>query len=258
MAARAPDAGPTSPRAVNVGHSQLLDAPLQREALAPGGEAASLLEARRKFSSALESSVLDYLHFGPQQLEDCVRTLHTLFDNIVQHPGDAKFRRIKASNKAYLRHVVGVNHTEGLMLQAGWRSKARRRPGAARPARAASPAVGPWRRADAGATVAAAMQVVDLEKSWVWEHEPSSHEFRVLVEVTEVLAKAQATLHAKAERKRKEEEERKSKHAAERERIRLALEDDRRQRLLTAELTAARPHAAPAPDAGAAADAPDG
>lgn len=46
------------------------------------------------------------------------------------------------------------------------------------------------------------------------------------------------------QRKRKEEEERKSKHAEDRERIKLALEDDRLQRQLAQELTAARPHQA--------------
>jgi hypothetical protein len=44
------------------------------------------------------------------------------------------------------------------------------------------------------------------------------------------------------QRKRKEDEERKSKHAEERERIKLALEDDRLQRQVAQELTAARPH----------------
>ncbi len=47
--------------------------------------------------------------------------------------------------------------------------------------------------------------------------------------------------------KRKEEEARKSKHADERERIRLALEDDRRQRQLMQELTAAQQAAAAQP-----------
>jgi hypothetical protein len=31
--------------------------------------------------------------------------------------------QIKAVNKAYLRHIAGVNHAEDLMIQAGWRSK---------------------------------------------------------------------------------------------------------------------------------------
>lgn len=204
---------------MNVGHSPLLQqaaAATAGAAAAPAGAAASaaqgarhaeLLNARRKFSSTLESDVLDYLHYGPSQLEDCMTTMHTIFNNIVLHPDEPKYRKIKAANKAFLRHIANVNKAEDLMLQAGWRPK-----------------------------------VVDLEKAWLWEYEPSSHEFRVLVEVTEVLLKAMQTLHAKTERKRKDDAERKSKHAEERERIKLALEDDRLQRQVAQELTAARPH----------------
>eukprot|EP00882_Tetradesmus_deserticola_P001525 GHRQ01001647.1.p1 GENE.GHRQ01001647.1~~GHRQ01001647.1.p1 ORF type:complete len:210 (+),score=80.39 GHRQ01001647.1:172-801(+) len=203
-----------SPRgAVNVGHSPLLQqAPATPAAAADAGQSprqAELSNARRKFSSTLESDVLDYLHYGPAQLEDCVTTMHTIFNNIVTHPDEPKYRKIKAANKAYLKHVATVHRADDLMLQAGWRPK-----------------------------------VVDLEKAWVWEYEPSSHEFRVLVEAVEVLGRAMQTLHAKAERKRKEDEERKSRHAEERERIRLALEDDRLQRQVAQELTAARSHAA--------------
>jgi hypothetical protein len=50
--------------------------------------------------------------------------------------------------------------------------------------------------------------------------------------------------HAALQRKRKDDSERKSKHAEERERIKLALEDDRLQRQVAQELTAARPHPA--------------
>lgn len=114
---------------------------------------------RRQFSSKLEGSVLDYLHYSPQALEDCVKTMHTLFSNILEHPDDPKYRKvgpasssctvnaffceassrrypacaathvhtvcaqIRAVNKSYLRHIAGVNHAEDLMLQAGWRSK---------------------------------------------------------------------------------------------------------------------------------------
>jgi hypothetical protein len=53
-----------------------------------------LLDARRKFSSNLESNVLDYLHYGPQALEDCVKTMLTLFSNILEHPDDPKYRKV--------------------------------------------------------------------------------------------------------------------------------------------------------------------
>lgn len=54
-----------------------------------------LLDARRKFSSSLESNVLDYLHYSPLALEDCVKTMHTLFSNIIDHPDDQKYRRVR-------------------------------------------------------------------------------------------------------------------------------------------------------------------
>lgn len=53
-------------------------------------------DARRKFASSLEANVLDYLHYHALQLEECVRTLHTLFSNVVQHPDEHKYRRVRA------------------------------------------------------------------------------------------------------------------------------------------------------------------
>lgn len=92
-------AGPESPRAVNVSHSPLLQPQQQQQTVTSprqegGGKQKELLEARRKFSSSLESDVLDYLHYHPAQLEDCVKTLHTIFNNIVTYPDDAKYRRV--------------------------------------------------------------------------------------------------------------------------------------------------------------------
>jgi hypothetical protein len=91
---------------MNVAHSQLLQAAAAAPAAEGGAHATAsahvqhsparereLLEARRKFSSSLESRVLDYLHYSPQALEDCVRTLHTLFANIVEHPDEPKYRK---------------------------------------------------------------------------------------------------------------------------------------------------------------------
>jgi hypothetical protein len=100
---------PSSPRgAVNVGHSPLLQ---QAAAAAPQAAAApvasprqaELLNARRKFSSTLESDVLDYLHYGPSQLEDCVTTMHTIFNNIVMHPEDLKYRKVGRRNSQIIQ-----------------------------------------------------------------------------------------------------------------------------------------------------------
>lgn len=90
---------PTSPRgAVNVGHSQLLHSPTSPQEKQHVVKHQDVLDVRRKFNSSLESDVLDYLHYHPSQLEDCVTTLHRLFSNIVEHPDDSKFRRVSNSS----------------------------------------------------------------------------------------------------------------------------------------------------------------
>lgn len=89
---------PTSPRgAVNVGHSQLLQSPTSPQGTPHLDKQQDLLDARRKFNSCLESDVLDYLHYHPSQLEDCVTTLHKLFTNILEHPEDDKYRRVSSA-----------------------------------------------------------------------------------------------------------------------------------------------------------------
>ena len=83
---------PVSPRAVNLAHSPLLAALAHSTpAAVPTRERDA---ARRRFSSVLEGSVLDSLHFAPSQLEACVALLHTLFANVVEHPEEAKYRRV--------------------------------------------------------------------------------------------------------------------------------------------------------------------
>jgi hypothetical protein len=86
---------------VNVGHSPLLQQAAATTPAAAASDAAAgprhaeLMNARRKFSSTLESDVLDYLHYGPAQLEDCVTTMHTIFNNIVLHPDEPKYRKVR-------------------------------------------------------------------------------------------------------------------------------------------------------------------
>jgi hypothetical protein len=87
--------------AQNLSHSPLVQqsAAPQHPSAAAADHAAlerELLDARRKFSSSLESNVLDYLHYSPQALEDCVKTMHTLNSNILEHPEDPKYRKVAA------------------------------------------------------------------------------------------------------------------------------------------------------------------
>jgi hypothetical protein len=106
-----------------------------------------IVQARRKFASLLENTVLDYKHYHPAQLEACISTLDLIFGNVVSNPDDPKFRRVrcsrsrismlplshdpslhpalqfKAANKKYLNNVASIKHTEELLLMAGWRPK---------------------------------------------------------------------------------------------------------------------------------------
>lgn len=59
--------------------------------------------ARRRFSSALESNVLDYLHNAPAALEACVSTLERMFANVLDHPDDEKYRRVRRFKGPFVR-----------------------------------------------------------------------------------------------------------------------------------------------------------
>jgi hypothetical protein len=93
-------------RAMNVAHSPLVQATTAVSASQPDyALERELLDARRKFSSSLESSVLDYLHYGPQALEDCVKTMHTLCSNILEHPEDPKYRKVGQHRRLTLQET---------------------------------------------------------------------------------------------------------------------------------------------------------
>jgi hypothetical protein len=56
-----------------------------------------IVQARRKFASLLENTVLDYKHYHPAQLEACINTLDLIFGNVVSNPDEPKFRRVRCS-----------------------------------------------------------------------------------------------------------------------------------------------------------------
>ena len=120
-------------------------------------------EARRRFSSKLETDVLDFLHYAPAALEACVATLEKIFANVLDNEADEKFRRVKVASKTYQDHVAGVKRAEELMLAAGWLPR-----------------------------------TADLQRYMVFEHGPGSTAWAVLGEARDVLAHARATLHEKA------------------------------------------------------------
>ncbi|KXZ53970.1 hypothetical protein GPECTOR_6g889 [Gonium pectorale] len=90
-------------------------------------------------------------------------------------------------------------------------------------------------------------RVVEMEKYWIFDAEEGSVRFGVLKEALHLCEKAVGTVHEKAEKKRKEREEKLSRETAEKERIRLAIEEDKAERKLRQELTAAQAAAQAAP-----------
>jgi hypothetical protein len=81
--------------------------------------------ARRRFSSALESNVLDYLHNAPAALEACVSTLERMFANVLDHPDDEKYRRVR---RALKNSFVRRPKTRALVKRGGRATGARAAP----------------------------------------------------------------------------------------------------------------------------------
>ena len=55
---------------------------------------AEAAEARKKFVNKLTFSLLDYRHHALASLEKCVEVLLLICRNVVESPGDDKFRRV--------------------------------------------------------------------------------------------------------------------------------------------------------------------
>ncbi|GLI69438.1 hypothetical protein VaNZ11_014050 [Volvox africanus] len=176
-------------------------------------------EGRRKFSSHLEDSVLDYLHNNPINIEACLATCNKLFGNVINNPDEEKYRKVKVASNTLKNTVMVVKGGEDLLLHAGW-----------------------------------VPRVMEMEKYWVFDAAPDSVRFGVLKEALHLTERALHTVHEKAEKKRKEHEEKLHHDSAEKERIRLAIEEDKAERRQRAEQAAAAAKAAAA--AAAAAPAP--
>ncbi|KAG2492041.1 hypothetical protein HYH03_009770 [Edaphochlamys debaryana] len=202
MSGATPPAGPTGPDAAPG------DPEFSKELANAHAQliAKQVQEGRRKFYNQLEDHVLDYMHNNPVHIEGCLNTCVKLFGNVVNNPEDQKFRKIKATSNTLKNTVMLVKGGEELLLYGGW-----------------------------------VPRVVDMEKYWLFDAEADSVRFGVLKEALHLCEKALATVHEKAEKKRKEKEEKLTRENAEKERIRLAIEEDKAERKLRQELTAAAP-----------------
>ena len=72
-----------------------------------------------------ENSVSKQLHkiqstVRPEDLEATLSTLKKIFDNIIQHPNDEKYRQIKLANKTFSSKVWRYPACEELMKMSGW------------------------------------------------------------------------------------------------------------------------------------------
>lgn len=55
--------------------------------------------------------------------QDCVQTLTTLLQNVLQNPEDEKFRKIRCGNKTIRTKVLDVKGALEFLTAAGWRKK---------------------------------------------------------------------------------------------------------------------------------------
>ena len=69
-----------------------------------------LVEQFRKLSASLT----------PQDLDATLSTLKRIFDNIIQHPNDNKYRQIKLTSKTFSSKVWQYPAGEELMKMSGW------------------------------------------------------------------------------------------------------------------------------------------
>ena len=58
--------------------------------------------------------------FTPEDREASLSTLRRIFDNIIQHPNDDKYRQIKLTSKTFSSKVWQYPAGEELMKMSGW------------------------------------------------------------------------------------------------------------------------------------------
>lgn len=149
----------------------------------------------RKVVRIIFGTIMDYKHHSPTDVADCLNKLLQLFKNVIDHPDDPRFRKIRASNKAFEHHVANMNGAIEVMVECGWRTK-----------------------------------VVDFERSWVFQYPQGSTEFEVMEAAVHELEKAAVTAEAKSKHF---EERLKDPHADERQlrkQLLLQIEADRQER----------------------------
>ncbi|DBA71683.1 TPA: hypothetical protein ACH3X2_001133 [Trebouxia sp. C0005] len=152
-------------------------------------------ERSDKIGKILHSQIMDFRLHSPVKLAICVSRLLQMFDNILQHPGSAKFRKVRANNANFKKHVLdAAKQIEDLLLAAGWHT------------------------------------VENMEKHWVFEAAQGTLTWKYLQITQRELQSAQGLIQDKANRHAKELEERKTGPQQQRELLLKQLEEDKASR----------------------------
>ena len=72
---------------------------------------------KASLSQQLENCIIC---LSPEGLVDTISTLRKIFDNIIQHPNDEKYRQIRLANKTFSSKVWRYPACEKLMKMSGW------------------------------------------------------------------------------------------------------------------------------------------
>ncbi|DBB02375.1 TPA: hypothetical protein ACH3X3_011377 [Trebouxia sp. C0006] len=153
-------------------------------------------ERSDKIGKILHSQIMDFRLNSPDKLAICVSRLLQMFNNILQHPDSAKFRKVRANNANFKKHVLdAAKQIEDLLLAAGWHT-----------------------------------MVENMEKHWVFEAAQGSLTWKYLQITQRELQSAQGLIQDRANRHAKELEERRTGPQQQRELLLKQLEEDKASR----------------------------
>jgi hypothetical protein len=88
-----------------------------------GPRRAHVEEAQAALVAALYGSILQSLVNPAPKQAACVEALTRIVKNVVEHPGEEKYRRLKTTNEAFKAKVLAAKGGEEYLLAAGWRSE---------------------------------------------------------------------------------------------------------------------------------------
>lgn len=82
-----------------------------------------LQEAKEKLVRIMIAQIQNVTANAPPVQEDCIATLRKLCANVLAHPGEEKYRRVRANSGAMQGKVCRCRGGEDFLIAAGWRRK---------------------------------------------------------------------------------------------------------------------------------------